>query len=191
MVHERFRTYGLPVSGRLASCGHRASGKFKAGSGPEKYGKAAFRRGPILKRYGLRDVQAIRDFEERFELIGIPALLIQVLTGLALAYLHVQPGQWFSFEDHYATTIALKLILLGTTILFALDARLRIIPRLDESRLWSLAWHIIPVTILSVLFVILGATARGGGIRGFSPEYSRTVKVPDQYFERGGRFSGA
>jgi len=47
--------------------------------------------------------------------------------------------------------------------LLAADAKLRIIPRLSEKKLISLAWHIIPVTIISVLFIVTGVSFRTGG----------------------------
>ena len=52
--------------------------------------------------------------------------------------------------------------MLATTVAFALDARLRLIPRLSEQNLGALAWHIVPVTIVSVLFVVVGVSFRTG-----------------------------
>jgi hypothetical protein len=46
----------------------------------------------------------------------------------------------------------------------ALDARLRIIPKLGRHNLNALAWHIIPVTVLSVAFVYVGIRFRFGGL---------------------------
>ncbi|MBF8270112.1 MAG: copper resistance protein CopD [Gammaproteobacteria bacterium] len=102
-------------------------------------------------------------FESAFEKIGIPALLIQVGSGLALAY-RVLPDvqQWFAFADQTSRLIGTKLALLALTMLLAADARLRIIPRLSEKNLTSLAWHIIPVTVVSVLFVVVGVSFRTG-----------------------------
>jgi hypothetical protein len=45
---------------------------------------------------------------------------------------------------------------------FAIDARLRVIPVLSEKNLSVMAWHIIPVTIFSVLFVVAGVSFRTG-----------------------------
>jgi putative copper export protein len=102
-------------------------------------------------------------FESGYERIGIPALLIQVATGLWLAHeLVPDVGQWFSFDSPVSRLIATKLTLLALTMIFAADARLRIIPRLSESNLVSLAQHIIPVTIFSVLFVVVGVSFRTG-----------------------------
>jgi putative copper export protein len=111
-----------------------------------------------------KSVKIIQDFEEPYEKIGIPALIVQVLTGIYLSY-NMLPdvSLWFSFIPGIPTFVGYKLILLLLTILLAADARLRIIPRLDEKNLSVLAWHIIPVTIISVLFVLVGVSFRTGG----------------------------
>ncbi len=110
-----------------------------------------------------RSAAELLRFESRFERIGIPALLIQVATGLWLAYrLLPDIGQWFEFENPVARPIAAKLLLLLVTIVLAADARLRLIPRLNDDRLTAMAWHIVPVTIVSVLFVAAGVAFRTG-----------------------------
>ncbi len=102
-------------------------------------------------------------FEAGYERIGIPALLIQVISGIWLAN-HWVPGfaNWFDLSNPAARLILTKLALLAITAAFAADARLRIIPKLSEHNLSSLAWHIVPVTIISVLFVIVGVAFRTG-----------------------------
>ena len=104
-------------------------------------------------------------FESGYERVGIPALIIQVITGLWLAHnLMPEIGLWFSFGNLISRLIVVKLILLLLTVLFAIDARLRIIPNLTDRNLMPLAYHIIPVTIISVLFVIVGVSFRTGGL---------------------------
>lgn len=110
-----------------------------------------------------RDVAAVRDFEARYERIGIPALVAQVLSGIWLAHRMLpDPAMWIDWSHPIGRVVMLKWILLGTTVVLAIDARLRIIPRLDERNLRSLAWHIIPVTVISVLFVVVGVSFRTG-----------------------------
>lgn len=110
-----------------------------------------------------RSVEIVNNFETPFEKIGIPALIIQVLTGLHLAYTLLPDfSLWFSFSSSTSKLIAYKLILLLLTIILALDARLRLIPKLKKENLNSLAWHIITVTIISVLFVVVGTSFRTG-----------------------------
>ena len=104
-------------------------------------------------------------FESGYERIGIPALIIQVIIGLWLAHnLMPEIGLWFSVGNPISRLIFVKLILLLLTVLFAIDARLRIIPNLTDRNLMPLAYHIIPVTIISVLFVIVGVSFRTGGL---------------------------
>jgi putative copper export protein len=102
-------------------------------------------------------------FESAYERVGIPALLIQVATGVWLAYRMIpDASQWFACDEPVARLVGLKLFLLAVTVAFAADARLRIIPKLSENNLVSLAWHIIPVTVVAVLFVVVGVSFRTG-----------------------------
>lgn len=110
-----------------------------------------------------RSPEMLLDFESMYEKIGMPALIVQVVTGLLMAYrLIPDVGRWFDMTNPIARPIAAKLILLALTIAFALDARLRVIPILSEKNLVVMAWHIIPVTIFSILFVVVGVSFRTG-----------------------------
>lgn len=112
-----------------------------------------------------KELGALQAFEARFERVGIPALVLQVLTGLWLAWNYVPDvGRWFAFEDPFGRVVGIKLSLLLATGLLAADARLRIIPRLTRDNLGSLAWHIVPVTLVAVALVVFGALFRFGGI---------------------------
>lgn len=103
------------------------------------------------------------EFESVYEKIGMPALLIQVITGIAMAYRMVPDVfQWFDFSNPIAHLIASKLCLLLLTIVIALHARLRLIPALSANNLKLMAWHVIAVTIISVLFVVVGVSFRTG-----------------------------
>ncbi len=112
-----------------------------------------------------RDPQVLLDFEEGYEKIGMPALVVQVVTGLWLAHRLVPDvGDWLSFSTIAARYVAYKLILLLLTLLLALHARLRLIPNLTERNLPVLAGHVIGVTVLAVLFVLVGVGLRTGGL---------------------------
>ncbi len=114
-----------------------------------------------LKR---NDVEVVQRFEESFEKIGIPALIIQILTGLRLSYLFLpEIADWFGFHSRVSTHITLKFILLGVTLLLAIHARLRLIPKLSQNNLRMLTMHIIGVTVIAVLFVAVGVSIRVGG----------------------------
>ncbi|RMH93771.1 copper resistance protein CopD [Lysobacter pythonis] len=110
-----------------------------------------------------RDVAGLLAFESRYEKVGMPALAVQVVTGLWLAWRFLpEPMQWFDASTPIARLILAKLILLGLTVVIALHARLRVIPVLDGRRLPAMAGHVVAVTILSVLFVVVGLSARAG-----------------------------
>ena len=114
----------------------------------------------VLKQ---RSVQRLVDFESAYEKIGMPALLIQVITGLMLAYHYLpDPRLWLDTSSPLARGIMIKLTLLALTVMLALDARFRVIPQLSAAKLTDMAWHIIPVTIISVLFVLTGVSFRTG-----------------------------
>jgi putative copper export protein len=109
--------------------------------------------------------ELIVEFDSGFERIGIPALLLLVVTGLWLAYRIIPDvSAWFSFENYVSTLIVAKLTLLALTVALAVDARIRIIPNISSDNLKTLAFHIIPVTIISVLLVIIGVGFRTGGV---------------------------
>ncbi|MCW8878123.1 MAG: CopD family protein [Kangiellaceae bacterium] len=109
------------------------------------------------------DIDGLLSFESSYEKIGLPAMLIQVVTGIWLTFnLLPEISMWFDFNNNQAQMILIKLALLLTTLGFALDARLRLIPNLSKSKLNSLKWHIIPVTVISVLFVFAGVSLRTG-----------------------------
>lgn len=111
-----------------------------------------------------KDSAAISQFERKFEKIGIPALILQIVTGLWLAYLFLPDfSAWFDFSERVSAHITLKLILLALTLALAIHARFRLIPRLQPHTLNFLALHIIAVTVLAVLFVLVGVSIRIGG----------------------------
>ncbi len=107
--------------------------------------------------------EALLSFESVYEKIGMPALIIQVLTGLMLAH-RIVPDftQWFNVSNPVSHVIMAKLGLLALTVGFAIDARFRVIPNLSPDTLKVMAWHIIPVTIFSILFVVVGVSFRTG-----------------------------
>lgn len=107
--------------------------------------------------------QLLHSFESAYERIGMPALFVQIVTGFMLAYRMIPDiDLWFDFANPIAHGIVTKLTLLILTFAFALDARFRVIPKLSANNLVDMAWHIIPVTLMSVLFVIVGVGFRAG-----------------------------
>jgi len=112
-----------------------------------------------------KDPEILTNFEEKYERIGMPSLLIMVITGIWMAYQFGQGvSQWFHFSNPLETVISLKLILLLATVLFAINARFFVIPKLSPKTLRVMAFHIISVTILGVAMLVLGSFVRYGGI---------------------------
>ena len=112
-----------------------------------------------------RDADLIHGFERIYERIGLPAMVVQVITGLWLAH-WIQPeiASWLEWGDPIALTISLKLACVVATVALAVHARLVIIPRLNAARLPMLAAHIVAVTALALIFVWLGLAFRYGGV---------------------------
>ena len=112
-----------------------------------------------------RSPQVLLDFEQGYERVGMPALAVQIVTGLWMARQMVPDvGAWLAPDTPVAQAIALKLVLLLITALIAAHARLRVIPRLSAASLPLMAWHVAAVTLLSVLFVAVGVSFRFGGV---------------------------
>ena len=110
-----------------------------------------------------RDVAALLAFEGAYEKIGMPALLVQVATGLWMAHtLLPSVAAWFDWSNPVARLISLKLALMLGTALIAVDARLRIIPKLSAATLPALARRISLVTLFAVGFVVVGSAFRSG-----------------------------
>jgi hypothetical protein len=110
-----------------------------------------------------RNPEIIREFESGFERLGIPALLVQVVTGLWLAG-HWAPdvAGWFFPSTPQARLVLIKLALLAATVALAVHARLRVIPRLDAANLRFLAYHVVAVTLLGVALLLVGVAIRTG-----------------------------
>ncbi|MBS1902308.1 MAG: CopD family protein [Bacteroidetes bacterium] len=111
-----------------------------------------------------RDHTIVANFEAIFEHIGVPALLLQIATGIWMAYNYTENlFDVFDFAPGPHAMIALKLILLLVTVVIAVHARIRLITRLEERNLNFLAAHIITITLLGVSMLVFGAGVRLGG----------------------------
>ena len=108
-------------------------------------------------------MQPVRQFEQLYERVGIPALLVQIVSGLWLASLWLPHGQWFD-SSPMAHLVQAKLVLLGFTALLGAHARLALIPKLDAQRLPQLGLHIVLITLTAVAFVWVGSGFRFGGL---------------------------
>ena len=119
--------------------------------------------GVLPKALRERRASIVSDFEQRFEKVGMPAFALQILTGLWLAHRYLGgPSNWFG-SGPVARAVQVKMVLLLLTGALAVSARLFVIPKLNDDNLRVLAWHIRAVTLIGVLFVLVGATVRMGG----------------------------
>ena len=108
-----------------------------------------------------KDFEIITSFESRFERIGIPALLVLVVTGVYMTTVYAPEFFRLNRYDHYTRHIMIKFGLLIITMVLAVHARFFLTPK---KKLKLLAIHIITVTITSILFVLVGFSVRIGGI---------------------------
>lgn len=119
--------------------------------------------GVLPKAFAQRDANVLRDAETLIERIAMPALLIQVLTGVELARRYAGGFvQMFDADDPVDHFVIAKVGLLLVTIALAGDAHMR--RGRFEGMAWLrfMAWHVIVVTIIAVALVALGVGFRTG-----------------------------
>lgn len=104
-----------------------------------------------------RDPEVLLRFERPYERIGIPALIVQLITGLWLAH-RLVPGVLpaFALADPLQRLVALKLLLLLGTAVTGAHARLCILPRITPERLPRIAWHVGLVTAMAIALLVSG-----------------------------------
>jgi putative copper export protein len=114
-------------------------------------------------------VEELIKFEESYEKIGMPALLLQIITGLYMAHEWTDGFKlFFDTNNPVVLTIWIKLALLLSTFALAIDARFRVLPKLSMKNLLDLSFHVYPVTIISLLFAFFGLLIRHGGMDFFA-----------------------
>lgn len=109
----------------------------------------------------------ILDYEKKYEPVGMPALALLVITGILMAYNYgVGVESWFHFATPIEKVVSTKLALLFLTVLFALSAQFRVLPKLKNNPdiLPEMSVHILSVTTIGVIMLILGSFVRFGGI---------------------------
>ncbi|MBK1880252.1 hypothetical protein [Pelagicoccus mobilis] len=110
-----------------------------------------------------RNPDVMYRIETAYDRIGMPALFVQVATGLMLAYGHVPDfGSWLAFEVPMARMIVMKLALLLLILGLSFDLRIRMFAKVGSAGLKSLGWHTALVLLLSATSVFLGASFRIG-----------------------------
>lgn len=112
-----------------------------------------------------RDPETIRQFERKYEILGLPALAVLIFSGIWMSLNYgVRPAEWFSFTSPVEIVVSTKLLMLVLTVLLALHARFFIIPKLSETNIPRLALHIYAVTIIGISMLVLGTFVRFGGM---------------------------
>ena len=112
-----------------------------------------------------RDPSILLDFENGFERIGLPSLLLQVVTGLLLAYYwSPEISAWFRLDSNVSVYVVTKLALLIATLGLALNAKFRVTPNINRDNMHVLASHIVFVTVMSIGFLLAGIAIRTGGL---------------------------
>lgn len=108
-----------------------------------------------------KDPKIIEFYESVYEKIGIPALLLQVITGVWMGFYRIPNfPEWWNWNNYTGRLLGLKLGLLILTLSFAVHARFRIIPTLSAEKLPVLGLHILGVTVLGILFALIGLSFR-------------------------------
>ena len=109
----------------------------------------------------------ISRFEKTYEPIGMPSLVLLIITGILMAYnLNAPVSDWFSFKNGIETVVSLKILGIFISVCFAISAQTRVLPKLAKGNLKKLpemGIHILFVTLISVIMLILGSTKRNGG----------------------------
>ncbi len=112
-----------------------------------------------------KDASILKNFKDRFEPVGLPSLLILVVTGIWMAYdYNVTFTQWFSFSNAIEKVVSIKLTLLFTSVAMAINAELFVFPKLKSDKLLPVAIQIITITLIGVTILVLGSLVRVGGL---------------------------
>lgn len=119
----------------------------------------------LLEALKTKNIAGLFEFEKKYEVVGLPALLLLVITGIWMSLNYgIAPSQWLSFSSGIETVVSCKLLLLVITLVLALHARLVLIPNLKPEKLVLLTLHIFAVTAIGITMLILGTFVRYGGI---------------------------
>lgn len=120
----------------------------------------------VVKR---KNAGRLLQFEKSYEVIGIPSLLLLVITGVWMTLqFGIDFGDWFTFSSPIERVTSTKLILLITTVLFAISAQTRVLPKLRRNnelypKIIEMGIHASCVTLLGIALLVCGSFVRYGG----------------------------
>lgn len=123
----------------------------------------------IPKALRMKSPTFINSFSN-YEKIGLPALIISLLTGLHMALKRVPLDQWFLFDNPMEATISLKFLIFLVMGILIIFAKTTIIPRLknhDTKQLPASALYIITLTLIGLILLTIGTYLRYGGLPFF------------------------
>lgn len=112
---------------------------------------------PAIKE---KNLSQLLIFEEKYEKVGMPSLLILVVTGLYQSYtFEPDLSNWFNFSNYISAHFSAKILMILGIASLALDMKLRVMKQ-KVPNVFSFSWHILAVTMLSVLLVVTGLSFR-------------------------------
>ena len=112
-----------------------------------------------------KDASVLINFKDKFEPVGLPSLVILLVTGILMAYHYdVTFTQWFSFSNGIEKIVSIKLILLLISVGMAINAQLFVFPKVKSENLLPVAIQIITITLIGVAMLVLGSWVRIGGL---------------------------
>jgi putative copper export protein len=112
-----------------------------------------------------KDAAILTNFKDKFEPVGMPSLIILLVTGILMAYDYdVTFTKWFSFSSAIERVVSIKLILIFTSVAMAVNAQLFVFPKVSSERLIPVAIQIVTITLIGVTMLILGSLVRVGGL---------------------------
>lgn len=81
-----------------------------------------------------KSLEELSIFRKNFEPIGMPSLLILIITGILMAYdYNITFNRWFSFENSIEKIVSIKLILLLISLSLALITMKLVLPTLNKT----------------------------------------------------------
>ena len=108
-----------------------------------------------------KDPSLLANFEANFHKLGYAALLLQLVTGIMLAF-HYNPefSNWFNMKMSINHVIITKLLLLVILVILAVYGKVKIFKNLTEDKIGAASRNIIFITIISLLMMFFGLTVR-------------------------------
>jgi lysylphosphatidylglycerol synthetase-like protein (DUF2156 family) len=116
-----------------------------------------------------RDPALLQATESMIERVAMPALFVQLMTGIEIARRHAGGFiEIIDLADPIDHFVATKLGLLLVTVALAADVHLRRDKFQGVAWLRFMAWHIVLVTLIAVALVAIGVGFRMGEIFGIA-----------------------